>query len=336
VAYQPVRYERIAREKCMPPFPKPSFNYEYDVAAQITALREWRDTQPGRAVPDKAANRLLLATWNVANLGVQDRRDQDYRLIAEILAWFDIIALEEVNDNLTGLRGIQGHLPSTFKLLFSDPAGNKERLAFIYDSAKLTLLEKVGEIAIPPADLRYVKLPGIEQKFDGFDRNPYFAAFEAEGLRFLLVGVHLFYGSESAIDMNRRSLETYGVARWTDVRRKSNLAYTHNIVALGDFNLPKVVPGDPIYDALTGRGLVLPGHSTQMGSSIASDNHYDQIGFFPGPIQDQFKSLGVFDFDGAVFKTLWQTHTDNNHADFFAYVRYYLSDHRPMWAEFEI
>lgn len=71
----------------MPPFPKPAFSYEYDVDAQVKALRDWEKNQAGRDVPNKTADRLLLATWNIANLGVQECRDKDHRLIAEILSW---------------------------------------------------------------------------------------------------------------------------------------------------------------------------------------------------------------------------------------------------------
>ncbi|HEX9991006.1 MAG TPA: endonuclease/exonuclease/phosphatase family protein [Chloroflexia bacterium] len=316
----------------MPPLPKPKFNYDYDVAAQIDALRHYRDTEPGRAIPPKATDRILLATWNVANLGVQERTDKDYQLLGEIMSWFDIIAVEEVNDNLIGLRSICSHMPATYRVLVSDASGNNERLAFLYDTTKATLLEKVGEIAYSPTGARNVKLPGITQQFNGFDRNPYFAAFEAGTFKFLLAAVHLFYGSESSIDKNRRSLETYAVARWADLRRKSQYAYTRNIVPLGDFNLPKTQPGDQIFDALTKRGLMLPGHTSQIGSSIASDNHYDQIAFFPGDTEDHFTgNTGVFDYDGIIFHTLYQA----NQKDFLIYCRYHISDHRPMWIEFK-
>lgn len=96
------------------------------------------------------------------------------------------------------------------------------------------------------------------------------------------MNVHLYFGSDSTISKNRRSLETYAVARWADNRRQSPHAYTKDITPLGDFNLPKVQKGDPIYDALVARGLSLPEHSTQIGSSIATDSHYDRVAFFPG------------------------------------------------------
>jgi endonuclease/exonuclease/phosphatase family metal-dependent hydrolase len=318
----------------MPPFPKPAFSYEYRLSSQIDALRRYRDTKPGRAIPAKAADRLLVATWNVANLGVQERREKDYLLIAEMVSWFDLVAMQEVNNDLSGLRAIHRHLPRSFRLLFSDAAGNEERMAFIYDSDKVTLLEEVGEVAIPPSDINDIRLPGITQAFEGFDRNPYLAGFSSDSFVYVLVNVHLYFGSESAISMNRRRLETYAVARWADLRRQSPYAYSRDIIALGDFNLPKAEPGDPIFEALTRRGLHLPEHSTQIGSTIETDSHYDQVAFFPGETQQEFTgNLGVFDFDGALFRTLWEARTPR---EFFAYVRYYVSDHRPLWAEFRL
>jgi endonuclease/exonuclease/phosphatase family metal-dependent hydrolase len=318
----------------MPPFPKPTFSYEYRISSQINALRQYRDTKPGRAIPEKAVDRMLLATWNVANLGVQERREKDYLLIAELMSWFDLVAMQEVNDDLSGLRAIQRHLPRSLRLLFSDAGGNNERLAFIYDSNKVALLEEVGEVAIPPTDIQDIRLPGIEEGFEGFDRNPYLAGFRSNSFVFILVNVHLYFGSESTTSVERRSLETYAVARWADIRRQSPYAYSRDIVALGDFNLPKAEPGDPIYETLTDRGLHLPEHSTQIGSTIQTDSHYDQVAFFPGETQTEFTgNIGVFDFDGALFRTLWRTRTPQ---EFFAYVRYYVSDHRPLWAEFRV
>lgn len=244
----------------MPPFPKPSFSFPYQADVEIKALRHYRDTKPGQAIPKKTSTTLLVATWNIANLGVQERRAEDYQLIAEMLTRFDLIAVA-----------------------------------------------------------RYIKLPEITQQFDGFDRTPYLASFQPGSFQFLLVNV--------------RRLETFAVARWADNRRRSANCYCKDIIVLGDFNLPKAAPGDPIYDALTQRGLHLPQHTSEVGSNLSSDNHYDQIGFFPGETPNDFTGQsGVFDFDGAAFS---QLHATRPLQDFLAYVRYYLSDHRIMWAEFK-
>jgi endonuclease/exonuclease/phosphatase family metal-dependent hydrolase len=318
----------------MPAFEEPSFAFDYDLAAEIRAVRAYRDTTPGRAIPRKAAHQLLLATWNIANLGNpgQHRTDKDHSLIAEMLSWFDLIAVQEVNDNLSSLRAVLSHLPEGYRALFTDTAGNQERMTFVYDSARVTPLELAGEIAIPPAELHFIRLPGVAREFKGFDRNPYAAAFRCGGFRFTLVNVHLFFGGKATADLERRSLETLAVARWADLQGNRPNAYTPDVIALGDFNMPKAEPGDPIFDALTGRGLEIPEHSSAIGSSIASDNHFDQIAFFPGRTRDDFVGLGVFDYDGALFADLWHTRSQE---EFNAFMRFHMSDHRILWSQFK-
>ena len=137
----------------MPSFPKPSFEFNYNLTTELSALRKWRDTKPGRGVPPKAENRLLLATWNIANLGAQERRAKDFALLAEVVSWFDLVALQEVKNDREGLDQLVAALPATWRTLYSDAAGNDERMSFIYDSAKLETRELVGEIAIAPSDL---------------------------------------------------------------------------------------------------------------------------------------------------------------------------------------
>jgi len=320
----------------MPPFRKPTVRYDYDLDAELKALREYPRRRPSRAIPGKSDDTLLVATWNIANLGVQRRRDKDYRLIAEIIGWFDMVAIQEVNDDLTGLRSIQEHLPRRYRALFSDPGGNNERFAFLFDADKIEPMEEIGEVTVPAKDLPKVTLPGIRQRFSGFDRNPYLGAFRAGDLDFVLANVHLYFGSGSAaLSIARRCLEAYAVARWAELRRRSKKSYTQNILALGDFNLPRRVPSDAVYRALTRRGLEIPKHSTRIGSNLAGDAHYDQMALFPGAVQDALERVGVFDFDGAVFEDLW-SRDEKQQRRFRDYVKYYLSDHRPLWAELRI
>lgn len=321
----------------MPSFPKPTFTYSYTVSSEIAALRKWRDTKPGRAIPAKTANRLLVATWNIANFGAQDRRTKDIALIAEIISWFDLVAVQEVKNDRSGLDQLIAALPGTWRALYSDAAGNDERMVFLYDSAKVRTRELVGEISVAPADLKNVKLPeATTAKFEGFDRNPYIASFQVKNTVLCLVNAHLYYGDDtSAAALQRRALEAYAVARWCERESKSKYALTPNIAAMGDFNLPKAVEGNIIFDALTKTGLQLPPHSTQVGgSNLEGDMQYDQVAFFPTGAGSLFTGKsGVFDFDGAVFASLWASKTE---AQFRGYVRYYLSDHRPLWAEFKV
>jgi endonuclease/exonuclease/phosphatase family metal-dependent hydrolase len=317
----------------VPPFPDPKLQYTWDVAKQIAALRDYRG--PGHhEVPAKTATELLVATWNLANLGVQARTEADYDLIAEIVGWFDLTTIQEVNDNLAGIQAIHDRLDDSYDLRFSDSSGNRERQAFLWDTTKVTALEEVGRVAIPPSSYRFIKVPTVAEAFTGFDRGPYLATFEAGSFRFTLLSVHLIYGGTSAADLARRQLETLAVAWWADQHHADPNTYAADIIPLGDFNLPKAVPGDPIYDALTARGLAVPPHTSKIGGAIATDNEYDQIAFFPGAVQGRFTGqMNVFDYDGAVFRDLFQTQGLDA---FLAYCRFHISDHRPLWASFNI
>jgi hypothetical protein len=250
-----------------------------------------------------------------------------------MLGWFDLVAVQEVNDDLRGIEAIHSKLPARYDLLFSDASGNQERQAFLYDTRKVSRLREVGRLSIPPSDLAKIKLPGTTTAFPGFDRGPYLASFACGSFRFSLLNVHLFYGSPKPADVDRRTLETFAVAWWADRKHRDARSYVPEIVPLGDFNLPKPAPGDRIYEALISLGLEVPPHTSQIGSAIASDSYYDQIAFFPGATKTRFTGASnVFDFDGALFADLWQARPGS---PFLSYVRYHISDHRPLWAEFQ-
>lgn len=76
-------------------FPRPAFSYDYTLNREIANFDKFF-SNPERAIPRKKKNEIDLATWNIANLGVQKRRDKDLRLIAHILSHFDIVAVQEI------------------------------------------------------------------------------------------------------------------------------------------------------------------------------------------------------------------------------------------------
>jgi hypothetical protein len=54
---------------------------------------------------------------------------------------------------------------------------------------------------------------------------------------------------------------------------------------------------------------------------------------FPGAVEDAIERVGIFDFDGAVFRDLWGSGARRERQRFQSYVRYHLSDHRPLWMQ---
>lgn len=308
---------------------EPTFNYT--LATELQALQ---DSKALRNIPQKTAGTLMAATWNLTNFGVQDRTANDLALMAEIISWFDLIAVQEVADDLGDLRRLVANLPTSYHIVISDIGGNRERAGFIYDSAKVARLELAAEIAIPPSDQRYIRMKGVSGSFHGFDRNPYIAAFRAGTLEFMAVSAHLFFGSTSYINEDRRALEAFAMARWAWLRNRAKGAYSQNILIMGDLNLPKRDNSESVYRALKAKGLILPEHSTKMGSNLAGDREYDQVGFHAGGMKDAYTGKSdAFDFEREPFFA----DAFSQSFDYFKdAVKYHIADHRPLWAEFNI
>ena len=81
----------------MPPFPKPTFNYNYVLNVQLQRLRQHKTA---RQIPGKTPGTRLILTWNIANLAQQERTDNDWSIIADAMSWFDVIAVQERKENL--------------------------------------------------------------------------------------------------------------------------------------------------------------------------------------------------------------------------------------------
>jgi len=96
-------------------------------------------------IPSKSLDdTLLLASWNLREFGGDKsggREDEPLFYIAEIMSHFDLIAVQEVRDNLDALDRLMNILGRWWKFLVTDvapgPQGNSERMAFIYDTRKL-------------------------------------------------------------------------------------------------------------------------------------------------------------------------------------------------------
>jgi endonuclease/exonuclease/phosphatase family metal-dependent hydrolase len=322
---------------------RPNPEHTYNATTEINRLINYRDQVHPDPADDRhipavgQAGQVLIATWNIANLGVHRRRQSDIRVIAAILSWFEIVGIQEVADNLDDIFRVLDALPDHFDCIFNDRAGNDERSAYIFDSRRVSLGPKIGEVVIVDSDRRYIRLQGIQRVFHGFNRNPYLVSFAVENTNILIANCHLLYGPQStaaerASSMGRRQLEAYAVSRWCDLRRRDTHAWTRNILAVGDFNLPRAEQGDPIFDALTRRGLRLPPHTTRIPTNVSDTADYDQIAVTPG-LLSRITDIGVFDFDGAIFSNIYNARTPGY---WRTCAKYYISDHRPLWVQFEL
>ncbi|MCP4004312.1 MAG: endonuclease/exonuclease/phosphatase family protein [bacterium] len=341
-------------------FKSPVPKHTYSYAAERTAVTKHFTK---RQVPKSTSGRLLLATWNIANLGVQGRTLNAKKLIAHILKRFDLVAIQEVKDELGSFHTVLKHLGPAFDYFITDPAGNTERMAFVYRKSRVKPANLFGEVAL--RELEYPKrtvnvrwtdatgTPRVDKfkslRFVPFDRNPAIGSFKSGNFDFVLANCHLYFGKfqnskkkDERARYARRVLEIYALSRWANRRVDSSKTYDKDIIMLGDMNVPAMEPEEATYKALVKFGWQPVKYVTKTaGSNLGNDKTYDQMVFAPGGVKNRVVDEGVFDFDKAIFKPLW-TKLDNQMSKgkavskFNAHVKHHISDHRPLWVQLDV
>ena len=343
----------------MPSFPEPNPPLEYSLTKEKKAITDWFTN---RNVPNKKSNKLLIGSWNIANLGEQKRSLKDLRLLAHLLSRFDLIAVQEIKDDFQQFKQVVKYMQGTYDWIINDTGGNNERLGFIYDTSKVKPGKQFAEIAFTKRtyikediyvinskkNTKYIDI-FRDMEFVPFDRNPFLGTFEAGSLNFTLVNVHLYFGgfkSGSTVKERqkyaRRVLEILMLSKWAKKRAKGKNTYDPDIILIGDMNVPMMHPDEPAYKALLKSELQPKNYYTKTGgSNISGRKTYDQMALTEGDLQNKLVNYDVFDFDNAVFKDKWEelvTEFGDKKAisQFNKYVKFYISDHRPLWLQFNI
>lgn len=340
------------------PFIDPDPGYKIRLTTEKSNLTKFFNK---RGVPKSQRDKLLIASWNIANLGAQNRRPDALKLIAHSLRRFDLIAIQEVNENYGTLKEIVDMLRG-YDFIMTDSAGNTERLAFVYKTSKIRNRQLFGEIALNErsypkknVSVRY-KEGGVYKtkeykniKFVPFNRNPYIGSFSAGSITLTLVNVHLYFGKwedskkiDDHLKYCRRVLEIYAMAKWANNRSAKSTTYDQDIILMGDMNIPVMNTSNDAYNALIKFGMQPINWLTNVGGSNINNNKtYDQVAIAPNTIQNKVLKVGAFDFDNGMFKDKWKELTkqyDHKNATlkFSQFMKHHISDHRPIWLQLDI
>lgn len=239
----------------------------------LERLRAQLDTE----IPQKTRDAtLVLGTWNIRNFDDNrfmngERTTEDLTYIAEIIARFDILAVQEVCDDLTPLLKVMEMLGPDFDFIVTDVTegrgGNRERLGFIYDQSKAAFQGVAGELVLPD-NLQIVD----EGKKRQFSRTPFMCSFRSGWFKFMFSTVHIYFGSPSGPKYERRVKEIGRVASFLAKRAKDD---DRNHILVGDFNIVK--SGSKGHNALKRRGFQV--FQNRLGSNKDQTKFYDQISF---------------------------------------------------------
>ena len=299
---------------------------------------------------------LLLATWNIRDFDKStygDRLDEAIYYIAEIIASFDLVAIQEVYQDLAGLERVMKVLGGHWKYICTDATegrqGNDERMAFVYDSRKVSFGGIAGELVLPPIKDDSGEYRPVTQLW----RTPFMVGFRSGWTKFILTTVHILWG-KGGKNSPERVAEIHQIAQFLNKRTKDQTAWTQNIILLGDFNI--FGTEDETFQQLTNAGFIVPEELLEFRSNAKQTRHYDQIAYKvrPGSLTMTGKA-GVFNFFDVVFKdadketyipymTNYETTTEGTPRTDRSKRNYYqtywrthqMSDHLPMWVELQI
>lgn len=335
----------------------------------LTRLRAQLDVEvPARTQEET----LLLATWNIREFdsaAYGERSLEPLHYIAEIIARFDLVAVQEVRRDLKALKRLMEILGRHWSYLVTDvtegQAGNKERMAYVFDTRKVTFGGLASELVLPPFKIKGADGKTTLTPAQQLARTPFVCGFQAGWTKFLLATVHILYGDSKPNDP-RRVQEIHQLAQFLRSRTLDRTSWSNNLIVLGDFNIFR--REDATMGALEEAGFVIPEELQEVpGTNVPQNKHYDQIAFRVR--EDRLETTGragVFDPFESVYRVTRENGEGDDEAEYAedigeAYqfsgkgarrkkrdakgrTRYYktywrthqLSDHLPMWVELKI
>ena len=288
------------------------------IAKERMALKELLDVLvPKRQLDEN----VLIATWNIAHFSNR-KSARSLRYIADICERFDLIALQEVKSDLRGLSRLQEMLPGRYRILVSDPTGNAERMAFLYDSRTVVSTGLVCEVVFTGT----IDEPETFQ----FNRSPYCASFKAGRFDFIVASVHIVEGSgKGAKGKEIREKEIRRFVNFIKKRATQNKGkvFDPDFIVVGDFNIQRA--GDVFFNALTELPkpqFTMPGNMDNLKTNYGQTKTYDKIAWLPSETFQFTGECGCVPFGDVIYGE----NGDPEEA------RKRVSDHLPLWAEFEV
>lgn len=294
-------------------------------------------------IPSKRLDKnLLIATWNIRAFGNLTRKwdsdDEDspkrdlhsVLCIAEIISRFDVIAIQEVKDNIRALRDTLKVLGKNWSFILTDvnkgKVGNGERMAYLFDTRRVHLSGLAGELVVPEEWEENIGEHALSKQFV---RSPYAVSFQSNKHTFILVTLHILYGNSP----QSRIEELRGIAKWLYSWADSINAYHQDFIALGDFNIDE--RGDLLEETFLSEGLYIPPQLQNEDitrSIFNATKYYDQIAWFNsqgnGPkLSMEFINGGNYDFVPYALANRNLTKQS---------LSWLISDHYPLWAEFKV
>lgn len=286
----------------------------------------------------KRDSNLMLATWNIRDFdsnkfGFGPRLRETFYYIAEIIACFDLVAVQEVNRDLSALEKVMRILGREWDYIVTDATegtgGNQERMAFLYNTEKVWFRKVAGEVVLPDGQLiisrkklkagskavepsesetKSAERAGFEEVRQQFARTPFLVAFQSGWFKFSLCTVHIYYGDDTGAQLQRRIDEIKALVRFFASRQdreskeeEESGRLPENYIMLGDFNV--VSPKHETMAALKARGFKVPEEIDGDKVRPEGGHYYDQIAVRAKDPRFRVSGGGMVDIFETVFRS---------------------------------
>ena len=296
---------------------------------ELKGLKLLRSRIKAANIPSSKLDETInIATWNIRHWGQKKRKKCSLHFIAEILNQFDLISVVELRRNVSELKYVLDLLGEYWDVVFSDyipdAGGNKERIAYIFDTRAVQFTGMAAETDGPRKKNRTTGV--YEPKFSWW-RKPYMASFKAGSFDFVALSVHIQWGTKAG---RKKALEE--LAKWVKSYMKDEYRVDRDIILMGDFNIDSFK--SELYKAISKYGLRAPDAiiQSEFGSNLAKEKRYDQILHHPVQTGSVFTDHGgVVDYYKGNHKSL----LPYKHLTKYEFT-YELSDHLPLWVQLNI
>ncbi len=217
--------------------------------------------------PIRKYGTVLIGSFNIRKLGkVSNRTAATWKFLADICRQYDLLAVQEIMDDLEGINKLMELLGPEYSLLISDKtgvfpgdSGLGERLGYIYRWSAVRRTEIASDVSYDRSKLFKLLLDNYEEfdtafrkkmkskkaklklpHFLSFIRQPYLAGFEIPGFpgtepyKIMVINAHLFFGNY----ITDRRQEFNALISWIIERiQEKDKVYFKNFMLLGDLNL---------------------------------------------------------------------------------------------------
>ena len=285
------------------------------IAQERKRLMALMDEEPYKIPSRRVDENLLIATWNIQQFSNR-HSDRALQYISDICERFDIIALQEVKTDLRGLERLQNMLPGAYRILVSDPTGNSERFAFLYDKRTVIPTGLVCEIGFNVS----------AKTHSGYQlhRMPYCASFRAGRFDFAIASAHIYFGQTKA-QRTQRAKEIGELAKFVAkrARMEGNKVFDRDFFVVGDFNIEE--EGDEFFQALAAEKFVMTDKLKSLKTNYNRTRTFDKIVWRNRKSFSPTGQMNVVPFGEVLFKEKGRNGAKKE-----------ISDHLPLWVELEV